>query len=293
MSKKNKKLENHAIAFFGTPEFAVYVLEELEGAGITPSLVVSKPDKPAGRGLSLAPPEAKTWALEREVPVIQPQRLHTEDKDADILWNAEWDMFIVAAYGKMIPPEILAIPHAGTLNVHPSLLPKYRGPSPIESHILADDKDTGVSIMLLDEELDHGPVVAQAAITPEEWPLKASVLEEILAREGGRLLAESLTPYLAREIVPEPQDHRKATFSKKIEKEDGHINLADDAYQNYLKFCAYDGWPGVFFIHEKNTGEKVRVKIGDAKYKDGAFTPIRVIPEGKREMDYRDFLRGA
>lgn len=297
MSRKKigSRFEGYNMAFFGTPEFAVHILEELEEVGIVPSIVVTQPDKPAGRGLLLAEPPVKKWALEKGIPVIQPKRLAAEEPDADILWNSEWDLFIVAAYGKILPNSILKLPHRGTLNVHPSLLPKYRGPSPIESQILADDTDTGVSIIVLDEEMDHGPILAQARITPEEWPLRASVLEEILAREGGRLLAESLVPYMVQELIPEPQDHTKATFTKKIEKEDGLIHIGHpmsdvEAYQNYLRFCAYDEWPGTYFFVERN-GKKVRVKITDAEYKDGTFTPFRVIPEAKKEMNYEDFVR--
>lgn len=289
---KSKKNESFNTVFFGTPEFSVYALEELFEAGITPSVVVTQPDKPAGRGLSLTPSPVKQYALERDIPVIQPQKLAHDDPETDILWNTEWDVFIVAAYGKLIPPAVLALPREGALNIHPSLLPKYRGPSPIESQVLADDKNTGVSIMLLDEEMDHGPLVAQASVTPEEWPLKRRVLEEILAREGGRLLAESLVPYMEHELTPEPQNHSKATFTKKIEKEDGRINLADDAYRNYLKFCAYEKWPGTFFFIEKKS-TKLRIKIIEASYKEGVFAPLSVIPEGKREMKYKDFLRGS
>ena len=196
--------------------------------------------------------------------------------------NADFALFIVAAYGKILPPALLAAPHQGTLNVHPSLLPKYRGASPIEGQLLADDRECGVSIMLIDEKMDHGSIVAQASITPDPWPLRARVLEELLAREGGKLLAEAIPPYLAGEIPPEPQDHTRATFVKKIKKEDGLIDLAADGYQNYLKFCAYDEWPGSFFFD--NNGK--RIKITDATFENGKFTPTRVIPEGKKEVAY-------
>lgn len=300
MKNRKKSLASAHIAYFGTPQFAVHVLHELEEANIIPALIVSQPDKPKGRGLVVTAPPVKEWALEREIPVIQPARLSSHssgphkltrnDADSDILWNSDWDLFIVAAYGKIIPHDVLSLPHNGSLNVHPSLLPKYRGPSPIESQILADDKETGVSIIMLDEEVDHGAIVAQASITPEEWPLSARVLEEMLAREGGKLLADIIPSYVGGEIPPEPQDETKATFTKKIEKEDGLIDLSGKAYQNYLKFCAYEGWPGTYFFIERN-GKKIRIKIASASFENGAFTIQRVIPEGKKEMSYADFMR--
>ena len=282
------KTANARIAFFGTPRFAVQVLEEMEKAGILPNLVITMPDRPAGRGLVPKASPVKVWAEGKDIPVAE---------SFDTLAKRDWDLFIVAAYGKVLPFSLLKLPHAGTLNVHPSLLPKYRGPSPVESQILADEKDIGVSIMLVDEELDHGPIVKQEAIQLEAWPLPASALEERLARAGVALLAEIIPTWIQeaaydeegaddRTLIPEPQAHSQATFTKKIEKEDGHIDLSADPRQNYLKFCAYDGWPGTYFFK----GSK-RIKIADAKFSNGEFRISRVIPEGKREMAYEDFLR--
>jgi methionyl-tRNA formyltransferase len=269
-----RKKTEPTIAFFGTPKFAVFVLEELEKAGIVPDIIVTQPDRPAGRGLEIQEPPVKSWALERSVRVIQ-------DLSTFHFPLSTFDLFIVVAYGKILSKEILALPHKGTLNVHPSLLPKFRGPSPIESQILADDPECGVSIIELDDEVDHGPIVAQASVTPEGWPVRASILEEMLAREGGRLLAEAIPPYMEGSIVPEPQDHARATFTKKISKEDGLLDLSANGYQNYLKFCAYDEWPGTFFFKDGK-----RIKIVDAVLDNGLFKPLRVIPEGKKEQNW-------
>lgn len=286
--------KNSRIAFFGTPQFAVTILEKLKEAGIVPALIVTSPDKPAGRGLAMTPPPVKEWAIAEDVSYIQPKTLKGDDPEKDVLINSDWDLFIVAAYGKILPAEILNLPHGGTLNVHPSLLPRFRGASPIESQILADEKVVGVSIMLMDEEMDHGPVVAAIEITPDPWPLPASSLEALLAEEGGNLLAEVI-PLWKEEgdatLKIEPQQHDVATFTAKIKKEDGCIVLGDDPYANYLKFCAYDQWPGTYFFHEHH-GKQIRVKITEAAYERGSFTPLRVIPEGKKEMDYQDFIRG-
>lgn len=289
--------------FFGTPHFSVIVLQQLKAAGILPALIVTAPDKPQGRGLVLTSPPVKTWAIENDIPYIQPTSL-TNDPSLDPLINSEWQAFVVVAYGKILKKQILDLPFAGTINVHPSLLPRFRGASPIESQILADEKEVGVSLMLLDEEMDHGPVIAQARITPDPWPLKASLLEEILATEGGSLLAEVLPLLVAesqydendadtRTLFAVPQEHENATFTRKIQKEDGRIDLAGDAYANYLKFCAYDGWPGIFTEYQKKDGTKVRIKITDAVYIDATFVPTKVVPEGKKEMSFEDFLRGV
>lgn len=278
------------IVFFGTPSFSTFVLDELESAGILPALIVTVPDKPADRGLLMKASPVKVWGEERNIDVLQPERLDFSDPAADIILNSEWDIFIVAGYGKLLPSALLAIPKYGTLNVHPSLLPKFRGPSPIESQILSDAKEIGVSIILLDEETDHGPILAQASITPEPWPFRRNMVEDLLWHEGGKLLAESIPLVVDGSLKAEAQNHAEATFTPKLKKEDGLIDLAGDAYQNYLKFCAYEGWPGTYFFVTRN-GKEIRIKIIDAKYEAGAFTPTRIIPEGKKEMDYVDFLR--
>lgn len=270
------------IAFFGTPQFAVYVLEELEKAGIVPALIITAPDKPKGRGLVLTPPPVKDWALVHDIAYLQPPSLKTIDYGLETILNTEWDLFIVAAYGKILPEALVNAPAHGTLNVHPSLLPKFRGASPIESQILADERTVGVSIMKLDKEMDHGPILAQASITLESWPIRARDLEELLAREGGSLLAESIPSYMSGELQPTEQDHGAATFTKKISKEDGLIDLSADGYQNYLKYCAYDEWPGSFLFKDGK-----RIKIVDAELKNGSFQPLRVIPEGKKEQDWK------
>lgn len=290
-------MEKPTIVFFGTPHFAVHVLDELENANLTPDVVVTQPDKPAGRGLALTQSPVKAWALTRDIPVLEPKSLKKESEALDFLKNSEWDLFLVAAYGKILPKDILDLPQKGVLNVHPSLLPRFRGASPVESQILADEREVGVSIMLMDEEMDHGPVLAAASITPEQWPLKASILEPLLAQAGGELLAETIPAWLAGDITPEEQEHDRATYTSKIMKENGHIEITrhpmsgKDEYCKYLKFCAYDGWPGVFFMYEKNSGQKIRVKITDAEYKNGVFMPLTVIPEGKKETPYENFLQ--
>jgi methionyl-tRNA formyltransferase len=282
-------MEKPRIVFFGTPQFSAQILNELEEKGIVPTLIVASPDKPKGRKLVMTPPETKVWAEARGIDVLQPAKI--TDEFIDELGNTEWDLFIVASYGKILPQRLLDLPKKGVLNVHPSLLPRLRGASPIRSAILEDEKETGVTIMLIDAEMDHGPIVAQARVEVEAWPPKASLLEALLAHTGGELLAEVIPLWLLGKITPEEQDHDKATFTKKIKKEDALIDLSADAYQNLLKIKAYDGWPEAYFITQRN-GKDIRVKIIDAELVDGKLVPTRVVPEGKKEMDYKDFVRG-
>lgn len=270
------------IAYFGTPRFSVFVLEALIDAGFPPSLVVTTPDRPAGRGLELAKSPVKVAAETHAIPVVQPESLKRESAELDSIMNSDWDLFVVAGYGKILPQSLVDLPKYGSLNVHPSLLPRFRGPSPIETQILTDEREVGVSVMKMDAEMDHGDILAQARITPDPWPLRTSELEDILWAEGGSLLVESIPPYVSGELMPEPQDHSRATYTGFMKKEDGKLDLLADGYQNYLKFCAYDEWPGTYFFKDGK-----RVKIVEATLENGLFKPLRVIPEGKKEQDWR------
>ncbi len=281
-------------AFFGTPEIARIVLDELATAGYTPALVVTNPDALVGRKQVLTPPPVKVWAAERAITVIQPTSLKKSEAVPE-LTQEPFDCFIVAAYGKLIPEWLLDLPRHGTLNVHPSLLPKFRGASPIRSAILADKRETGVTIMLMDAELDHGPILSQepADISEVEWPIPGRALDERLAHLGGRLLAATVPCHLSGDITPTEQDHKAATFCTKIDKsmsefalDPHHLPAGETAYQYLLKVRAFDGWPETFFIHNGQ-----RIKIKDAVLADGIFTPTRVVPEGKREMDFQEFLK--
>jgi methionyl-tRNA formyltransferase len=271
------------------------VLEELRAAGFLPSLVVTVPDKPKGRKMILTPPETKVWAEQNGVPVIQPQSLR-EEKNPGIVDKIKsyapsgFDFAVVASYGKIIPQNILDIPRLGMLNVHPSLLPKLRGASPLQSAILTEN-ETGVTIMRLDADMDHGPIVAQKKVEVADWPPYESDLENLLGRIGGKLLAEKLPNWLSGKIIETPQDHELATFCKKIEKEDGLLNLENSAETNLCKIRAYHIWPGAYFFALRG-GKKIRVKVTRAAVVDGKLVIEKVVPEGKKEMDYEDFCRG-
>lgn len=277
------------IAFWGTSAFSVGVLEALSTHGVLPDLIIAPPDRPKGRNLILTPPPAKIWAERHYISTFQPEVLN-EEAINPLKDEGPWDLFMVASYGLIIPQAVLDMPKHGTLNVHPSLLPKLRGASPIQSAILTEDK-TGVTIMLVDEKMDHGPIVSQKEVSISPWPPKANVLEQILAQEGGALLAEIIPQWIAGKREPREQAHEQATFTKKITKEDGLIDLAGDPETNYRKIQAFDTWPRAYFFTERR-GKKIRVSITDAALIDKKLVLKKVIPEGKKEMSYEDFLRG-
>lgn len=277
-----------AFTFFGTDGFAVFVLEELQKEGFVPSLVVAVPDKPQGRNKEIVSSPVKVWAEKHKIHLLQPEKL--DDSFVTELKKSSWDLFIVASYGKIIPQKVLDIPQKQTLNIHPSLLPKFRGPSPLENAILYDEK-TGVTIMRLDEKMDHGPIVAQEEF-PIPLPVRKDILEEKLARQGGKLLASSINNWLTGKIKEITQDETGVTYTKKITKEDGLIDL-DKPKEAYRKILAFIGWPGAYFFTERN-GKKIRVIVTDAALSEtGELVITKVKPEGKSDMSYESFLRGT
>ena len=286
------------IIFFGTPDAARYVLEELFRAGIVPNMIIASPDEPKGRGLEIAPPPVKVYAEQKGIPVFQPKRL--DDESIATIAEEKPDIFIIAAYGKILPQDLLAVPRRGAINIHPSLLPKYRGVSPVRDAILSGEGETGVSIMQIDEKMDHGPIIAQKKVDIHDVP-KARTLEERLMRTGGRMIVNILPDFLKGNIKPIPQDHAKATFTRKWKKEDGLVDILGDPIAALRRIRACDGWPGAYFFAGRNdpkapmgalTSKKIRVNIADAHITDGKLVLDLVIPEGKREMPYADFLRG-
>jgi len=267
-----------SIVFFGTDYVSICILEELKKNSFLPSLIVTQPDKPQGRKMTVTQPDVKVWADENNIPTLQPE-VFDEDFINEITKN-DWDLFIVASYGKIITNKVLEIPKHKTLNIHPSLLPKYRGPTPAEQAILDDSKETGVTVMRMDEKMDHGPIVKQEKIFFETWPDKQDMLKR-LATLGGATLCDIIPDWINGKIVEVDQDHTQATFTKMISKEDGLINLGENDYKNFLKYKAYKPWPGVFFFENGK-----RIKITDADFINNKFIIKKIIPEGKKEMLY-------
>ena len=281
--------------FFGTPDIAAIALNELATAGLVPSLIVCNPDAPVGRKHVITPPPTKVWAKAHKVPVFQPNTLRDREALAS-LTETSWDLFVVVAYGKLIPQWLLDLPTHKTINLHPSLLPQLRGASPIRSAILEDIRDTGVTIMLLDAEMDHGPILAQAPadISIDEWPLPGKVLDDRLAHQGGLLLADTIPKWIASTITPAVQDHTNATFCAKIDKSmselpiDPHnLPTGDEAQQTLLKIRAFDGWPETFFIYD---GKRIKIRTAHID-QNGQLIITRIIPEGKNEQDWNQYFR--
>lgn len=279
----NQNTSIKKFVFFGTPQEAVYVLDSLKSKNILPSLIVCSPDKKVGRHQILTSPQTKVWAIENNIKVFQPNKIN--DEAIEEIKKHSFDFFVVAAYGKILPEKLLNLSSIGTINVHPSLLPKYRGPSPIEYPFLSNDRVTGVSIMELDKEVDHGPIIYQ-----ETYEIKNKENSETLAKtlftRGGEILAD-IIPNLAKDFPERKvQNHSEATFTHKLKKEDGEIRLSDKGHEIWNKFRAYTPWPGIFYFDENNK----RVKVTDMSF-DGENMEInKVIPEGKKEVDYKIFL---
>ncbi|MCX6702135.1 MAG: methionyl-tRNA formyltransferase [Candidatus Zambryskibacteria bacterium] len=276
-------------AFFGTSNFSVIILDELKTNGFIPTLIITTEDKPKGRKLILTPPEVKIWAEKEKVPYIQPKTLKNPDVVEIINKYAPkgFDVFVVASYGKIIPQSILDIPKYQTLNVHPSLLPKLRGASPIQNAILGES-ETGVTIMRLDAEMDHGPILAQEKIVLTEWPPYAEDLEKLLGKKGGKLLVETLSEWVDGKIKEQEQEHNLATYCQKIQKTDGELNLNDNVEINLRKIRAYHIWPGAYFFDDN----KKRIVVKKAHIENDGLILDRIVPEGKKEMGYKDYLNG-
>jgi methionyl-tRNA formyltransferase len=283
---ENKQIKPKII-FMGTPEFGALVLKTLILGGYAPELVITQKDKPVGRKQIITPPMVKIVAKEQGIELIQPDKLN---QAKEVLKSLNPDLIITAAYSKIISKEIIDLPKYGCLNVHPSLLPEYRGPSPIQYALLNGNKKTGVSVMLIDEQIDHGPILAQkeTEIMEDET---AEQLHDRLAEIGGNLLVELIPKWLKGEIKPVVQDESKATYTKIIKREDGEIDWKTSPKDIERKIRAFTPWPGAYTFFEKN-GKSVRLKILKASIKEDRLVLETVQPEGKTHMSFSEFLRG-
>lgn len=231
--------------FAGTPDFALQSLRALYSAGFVPAAVLTQPDRPAGRGRKMTESPVKRFAREHDIPVWQPETL----KDADIaakIAAAEADVMIVAAYGLLLPQAVLELPKRGCVNVHASLLPRWRGAAPVQAAIREGDRVTGVSLMQMDAGLDSGPVLATAT-TDIRAGETAGELQERLATLGAELLAQKFAGILAGALEPMPQDDALATFARKVRREDAAIDWSLGALQIARIIRAYDPVPGASF----------------------------------------------
>jgi len=280
--------------FVGTSQFAVPAMEKLIENNYSISIVVTATDKPAGRKQELAPPPVKQAALKHNLPILQPEKISAVSPEISKL---KPNLLIVAAYGRLIPKNILDIPRFGCLNLHPSLLPEYRGPSPIQTAILNGDKTSGVTVMLLDEKIDHGPIISQKkiAITPDE---NYQTLEKKLAVAAADCLIEILPRYLQGKIKPQKQNERRASYTKLLTRQDGQINWKQNAREIERKIRAFHPWPGAWTYFNKKRVKILKAravkKEDDAVMRAGKdYLLLEIVqPQGKKPMTGEEFFRG-
>ena len=291
----------------GTPDFAVPTLQYLSDSGVRIAGVYTQPDRPSGRGKRTAKSPVKLLAEKLVLPVFQPDTLFTEEARSE-LEALRPDIIVVAAYGLILPGWTLSLPTHGALNVHPSLLPRHRGPAPVANAILEGDVETGVTIMLVEPEVDSGPILrtVKMPIGPSET---TGQLTERLSNIGGDLLVETLRDWTAGLIKPKPQDHALATFSRKATKADGEVDWTLPATEIDRRIRAYHPWPGSFTTW---SGQRLKIieaaPIGDEVGESGVVSRgtggilvqtdrghlalHTVQPEGRRPMDINAFLAG-
>ncbi|HWY58457.1 MAG TPA: methionyl-tRNA formyltransferase [Terriglobales bacterium] len=296
------------LVFCGTPHFAVPTLEALVHAGFPIRMVVTQPDKPRGRGLALAPSPVKQSALALDLPITQPQSIKNNDEFRAQLTALKPDAIIVVGYGRIIPQWMIDLPPLGNLNLHASLLPKYRGAAPVQWAIARGETVTGVTTMRIDAGLDTGDILLQ-----KEIPINATDTSEMLAPAlaaiGATLIIDTLHGLQAGTIGPRPQDHAKATLAPILRKEDGQINFCLSAQEVCNRLRGFQPWPGAFTTFRgKNLNvwdvatsqrslppaelivENDRLFVGCGG--GTALTLLEVQPEGKKHMAARDFIHG-
>jgi methionyl-tRNA formyltransferase len=283
------------IAFFGGEPLGLPALQALVKADLIPSLVLCNPDRPSGRGQQLRTSPLKAWAEQQHLEIFQPTSYKVRE-DLTPITNTDWDLFVVVAYNFILPKWLLELPKRGVINVHPSLLPKLRGASPIRTAILENLKDeVGVSIMLMDEKMDHGPILAQEAmvIPDSEWPMNGPTFDALLAAKGGDMLAATIPQWLNGSLTPVEQEHVAATYTKKFEKAESELSIdptnlpqGDEAFKMLCKIRAFAGMSDTFFM---DFGKRIKIKEAIVSH-DGSLQLLRVIPEGKKEMDFATYL---
>lgn len=299
---------SHRVVFMGSPDFALPGLRALASRYQIVG-VVTQPDRASGRGRALKPPPVKTLALELGLPLVQPEKLRQPEAVQQLrAWNP--DLIVVAAFGQILKPEVLDLPRFGCLNVHASLLPRWRGAAPINAAILAGDEETGVTIMKMDAGLDTGGILAQRAfrLSPD---VTAGAAFDALSALGADLLLESLPDYLAGKLTPVPQPEDGVTYAPMLKKEDGRLDFARPADELERRVRAMNPWPGAWFEWDGNLLKVARAKtLGGEKGRasgirlvvegrpavtcaDGALVLEEVQPAGKRPMSGRAFLAGA
>ncbi len=271
-------MQKNKFIFFGTPDISQKTLEILKENGYLPSLIITNPDKPQGRKLILTPSPVKTWAIQNNIPYLQPEKI-TEDF-IDSLPDVELN--IVIAYGKILPEKLINKPKLGSINIHYSLLPKYRGASPMEESLLRGEEYTGISIQQMVYKMDAGPILYSKE-TKIELNETIVELKEKLINLGGEGLIKILPEILSGNTKAIPQDENLATFCKKIKKEDALIDFSKDKDLDiYNKYRAYKIRPRIYFFENGK-----RVIITEAALENNKFKIKKIIKEGGKEQEYK------
>lgn len=299
------------IVFMGTPEFAVRPLESLVSSGYEVVAVCTTPDRTAGRGRALAEPPVKQSARKLRLPVLQPANLKSAEVERRLAGLVP-DAIVVAAFGQILPRAILELPPYGCVNIHPSLLPRFRGVAPVPAAILSGDEFTGVSIMLMDQGVDTGPVLARAQIPILPADTAGSLMEK-LSLTGAQLLLDVLPRWFREELMPQPQKDADATWTQRLAKEAGEIDWRLSAVELWRRERAYQPWPGCYTRWQgkqlkiveaiplagegaAEPGRVARVKENPAVFGvgtgGGVLGVMKVQLEGKRVMTAAEFLRG-
>jgi len=269
------------IVFFGTSNFAVPIMQKLLDLNFNIIAVVTQPDKPQGRTKQCAPSPIKLLAQKYHLPVVQPEKINLSD-----LKNYTADLGVLVAYGQLINPDIIKSFPNSIINIHPSLLPQYRGPSPIQSALLDGCRETGTSLMVLDNNLDTGPIINQKKIIIEPTDDFLS-LSGKLAILSADLLAVSIDKYIDKKIIPISQNNAIATYSQIINKKNGEIKLTDHPKEIINKLKAFTPWPGIYFFWKNK-----RFKILTAHLNNNKLVIDTIQPEGKKSMTYGEFIKG-
>ena len=277
--------------FFGTPRFAEIILGHLIEASMPPVLVVTNPDRPAGRKQILTPPPVKALADKHGIPVLQPESFANFRSQIS---NFKFDFAVLASYGKIIPQEVIDLFPRGIIVVHPSLLPKYRGATPIQSTLLSGDERTGTSLILMDEKVDHGPTLAERAL---EFPIsnfQFSKLHDALAELSASLLVGTLPGFERGEVTPVPQDESEATYTKKFSSEDAFVDYGDlekaeqeggeKAVIVDRKIRGLNPEPGVWTL-KRTEGKDERIKLLEAELIDGKLKLRKIQKEGGKPTE--------
>ncbi len=296
-----------SFVYYGTSAFSATILQGLVDSGFTPELVVTTKGKPASRGLKTTPTPVGTLAGFLQLPLREVASLRPPEVEAS-LKQYQTPFAVLAAFGKIVPLSILDLYPKGIVNVHPSLLPKYRGPSPIQSALKNGDSQTGVSLIVLDSEVDHGPLLAQRTLPITEAD-DALTLSTRLASSSMDLLKETLPPYISGSLQPAPQDHAEATFTTMVEREDGQADFTKPAQTLDRMRRAFTPWPGLWTTWQGKRLKLVATEVAETKSGNpgtvtqdsdglqitcgqGALVVSRLQLEGATELTASDFVRG-